>query len=414
MTFLLKRHAIDIFPLRSCTFREKKRKVGMNMYDFFMPNVNFFGRGAVKVTGERCQILGGKKALIVTDSFLRSLPGGPVEKVTESLDAVGIDYAFYDGVEPNPKDTNVRDGLAIFESEQCDLIVTVGGGSAHDCGKGIGIAATHDGDLYEDYAGIETLTNPLPPLVCVNTTAGTASEVTRHCVITNTEKKVKFVIVSWRNTPLVSINDPELMVGKPAGLTAATGMDALTHAVESYVSLGANPVTDSMAIQAIKLISTNLRQAVAYGQNIEARENMAHASLLAGMAFNNAGLGYVHAMAHQLGGLYDIPHGVANAVLLPHVEEYNIISNPQKFADIAEFMGENIDGLSVREAANKAIEAIRQLSEDVNIPSSMRELGVKEEDFELMAELALQDGNAISNPIQGRKEDIINIFKAAY
>ncbi len=386
----------------------------MNMYDFFMPNVNFFGRGAVKVTGERCQILGGKKALIVTDSFLRSLPGGPVEKVTESLDAVGIDYAFYDGVEPNPKDTNVRDGLAIFESEQCDLIVTVGGGSAHDCGKGIGIAATHDGDLYEDYAGIETLTNPLPPLVCVNTTAGTASEVTRHCVITNTEKKVKFVIVSWRNTPLVSINDPELMVGKPAGLTAATGMDALTHAVESYVSLGANPVTDSMAIQAIKLISTNLRQAVAYGQNIEARENMAHASLLAGMAFNNAGLGYVHAMAHQLGGLYDIPHGVANAVLLPHVEEYNIISNPQKFADIAEFMGENIDGLSVREAANKAIEAIRQLSEDVNIPSSMRELGVKEEDFELMAELALQDGNAISNPIQGRKEDIINIFKAAY
>ena len=191
-------------------------------------------------------------------------------------------------------------------------------------------------------------------------------------------------------------------------------MDALTHAVESYVSLGANPVTDSMAIQAIKLISTNLRQAVAYGQNIEARENMAHASLLAGMAFNNAGLGYVHAMAHQLGGLYDIPHGVANAVLLPHVEEYNIISNPQKFADIAEFMGENIDGLSVREAANKAIEAIRQLSEDVNIPSSMRELGVKEEDFELMAELALQDGNAISNPIQGRKEDIINIFKAAY
>lgn len=383
----------------------------MNMYDFFMPNVNFFGRGAVKVTGKRCQILGGKKALIVTDSFLRSLPGGPVEKVTESLDAVGIDYAFYDGVEPNPKDTNVRDGLAIFESEQCDLIVTVGGGSAHDCGKGIGIAATHDGDLYEDYAGIETLTNPLPPLVCVNTTAGTASEVTRHCVITNTEKKVKFVIVSWRNTPLVSINDPELMVGKPAGLTAATGMDALTHAVESYVSLGANPVTDSMAIQAIKLISTNLRQAVAYGQ---ARENMAHASLLAGMAFNNAGLGYVHAMAHQLGGLYDIPHGVANAVLLPHVEEYNIISNPQKFADIAEFMGENIDGLSVREAANKAIEAIRQLSEDVNIPSSMRELGVKEEDFELMAELALQDGNAISNPIQGRKEDIINIFKAAY
>src|SRR5699024_2522177 len=185
---------------------------------------------------------------------------------------------------------------------------------------------------------------------------------------------------------------PELMVGKPAGLTAATGMDALTHAIESYVSLGANPVTDSMAIQAIKLISNNLRQAVAYGHNIEARENMAHASLLAGMAFNNAGLGYVHAMAHQLGGLYDIPHGVANAVLLPHVERYNLISNPQKFADIAAFMGENTEGLSVRDAADKAIEAISKLSEDVNIPGHMRDLGVNEDDFEKMAELALEDG----------------------
>lgn len=384
------------------------------MYDFFMPNVNFFGRGSVNVVGERCEILGAKRALIVTDTFLKGLEGGPVDKVVQSLEEKGITYAFYDGVEPNPKDTNVRDGLKVFEAEKCDLILTVGGGSAHDCGKGIGIAASHEGDLYENYAGIEKLSNPLPPIVSVNTTAGTGSEVTRHCVITNTEKKIKFVIVSWRNTPLVSINDPELMTGKPAGLTAATGLDALTHAVESYLSLGANPVTDSMAIQAIKLISTNLRQAVANGSNIEARENMAHASLLAGMAFNNAGLGYVHAMAHQLGGLYDIPHGVANAVLLPHVERYNLISNPQKFADIATFMGENIEGLSVRNAAEKAIKAIETLSKDVNIPSNLRALNVKEEDFELMAKLALEDGNAISNPIQGTKQDIIDIFRAAY
>ncbi|WP_054950818.1 iron-containing alcohol dehydrogenase [Numidum massiliense] len=384
------------------------------MYDFFMPNVNYFGRGSVKITGERCKILGAKKALIVTDRFLRNLEGGPVDQVTASLQEAGIAFAFYDGVEPNPKDTNVQDGLKIYEAEKCDLILTVGGGSAHDCGKGIGIAATHDGDLYEDYAGIETLENPLPPIVCVNTTAGTASEVTRHCVITNTKKKIKFVVVSWRNTPLVSINDPELMVGKPPALTAATGMDALTHAVESYVSLGANPVTDASAIQAIKLISNNLRQAVAYGKNIDARENMAHASLLAGMAFNNAGLGYVHAMAHQLGGLYDIPHGVANAVLLPHVVKFNIISNPQKFADIAEFMGENIEGLSTIEAADKAIDAIKRLSTDVNIPANLRALGVKEEDFEYMAKMALQDGNAFSNPIQGKEQDIIDIFKATY
>ncbi|MGL5244928.1 MAG: iron-containing alcohol dehydrogenase, partial [Sarcina sp.] len=328
----------------------------MRMYDFLVPSVNFMGANCIQVIGERCKILGGKKALIVTDKFLRNMEGGAVELTVKHLTDAGIEVAYYDGVEPNPKDTNVAEGLEIFKNENCDMIITVGGGSAHDCGKGIGIAATHEGDLY-DYAGIETLTNPLPAILSVNTTAGTASEVTRHCVITNTKTKVKFVIVSWRNLPLVSFNDPLLMVKKPAGLTAATGMDALTHAIEAYVSKDANPVTDASAIQAIKLISNNLRQAVALGENLVARENMAYGSLLAGIAFNNANLGYVHAMAHQLGGLYDMPHGVANAMLLPHVSRYNLISNPQKFADIAEFMGENIEGLSLMDAAEKAIDA---------------------------------------------------------
>lgn len=385
----------------------------MRMYDYLVPSVNFMGANSVSVVGERCKILGGKKALIVTDKFLKDMEGGAVELTVKYLKEAGLDVVYYDGVEPNPKDVNVIEGLKIFKEENCDMIVTVGGGSSHDCGKGIGIAATHEGDLY-DYAGIETLVNPLPPIVAVNTTAGTASELTRHCVLTNTKKKIKFVIVSWRNLPLVSINDPMLMVKKPAGLTAATGMDALTHAIEAYVSKDANPVTDASAIQAIKLISQNLRQAVALGENLEARENMAYASLLAGMAFNNANLGYVHAMAHQLGGLYDMAHGVANAMLLPHVERYNIISNPKKFADIAEFMGENISGLSVMEAAEKAINAMFRLSEDVGIPKSLKEMGVKQEDFEHMAELALLDGNAFSNPRKGNAKDIINIFKAAY
>lgn len=385
----------------------------MRMYDYLVPSVNFMGAGCLSVIGERCKILGGRKALIVTDKFLRSMEEGAVDLTVKYLKESGIEVAFYDGVEPNPKDTNVKDGLKIYQSEGCDMIVTVGGGSSHDCGKGIGIVATHEGDLY-DYAGIETLTNSLPPIVAVNTTAGTASEVTRHCVITNTETKVKYVIVSWRNLPLVSFNDPMLMVKKPAGLTAATGMDALTHAVEAYVSKDANPVTDAAAIQAIKLIAQNLRQAVALGENLTARENMAYASLLAGMAFNNANLGYVHAMAHQLGGLYDMPHGVANAMLLPHVERYNLISNPQKFADIAEFLGENITGLSVMEAAEKAIDAMFRLSKDVGIPASLKEMGVKEKDFEYMAGMALKDGNAFSNPRKGNERDIINIFKAAF
>jgi 1,3-propanediol dehydrogenase len=383
------------------------------MYDYLVPSVNFMGAGCVSKVGERCKILGGKKALIVTDSFLKNMEGGAVEVTVESLKEAGLDVAYFDGVVPNPKDITVKMGLEVYKTENCDMIVTVGGGSAHDCGKGIGIMATHEGDLYS-YAGIETLTNPLPPIVAINTTAGTASEVTRHCVITNTEKKVKFVIVSWRNLPMASFNDPMLMLKIPAALTAATGMDALTHSIESYVSKDANPVTDAAAIQSIKLIANNLRQAVAMGDNLEARENMAYASLLAGMAFNNANLGYVHAMAHQLGGLYDMPHGVANAMLLPHVEKYNLISNPQKFADIAEFMGENIDGLSVMEAAEKAIEAMVRLSQDVGIPATLREMGVKEEDFEKMAFMALKDGNAFSNPRKGNEQDIINIFKAAF
>ncbi|ENK1242024.1 1,3-propanediol dehydrogenase [Clostridium sporogenes] len=385
----------------------------MRMYDYLVPSVNFMGAGSISVVGERCKILGGKKALIVTDKFLKSMEGGAVELTVKYLTEAGIDVAYYDGVEPNPKDTNVKEGLEIFKKENCDMIVTIGGGSSHDCGKGIGIAATHEGDLY-DYAGIETLTNPLPPIVAVNTTAGTGSEVTRHCVITNTTTKIKFVIVSWRNLPLVSINDPVLMVKKPAGLTAATGMDALTHAVEAYVSKDANPVTDAAAIQAIKLIASNLRQAVALGENLEARENMAYASVLAGMAFNNANLGYVHAMAHQLGGLYDMPHGVANAMLLPHVERYNLISNPKKFADIAEFMGECVEGLSVMEAAEKAIDAMFKLSKDLGIPTSLKDMGVKEEDIEYMAEMALKDGNAFSNPRKGNKQNIIEIFKSAF
>ncbi len=385
----------------------------MRYYDFLNPSVNFMGPGCVSVLGERCKLLGMNKPLIVTDDFLARMENGPVAQSVASLESSGIEYVIFTGAEANPKVQNCYDGLKIYRENGCDSIITVGGGSAHDCGKGVGIAATHDGDLTE-YAGIEKLTNALPPLIAVNTTAGTASEVTRHCVLTNLDTKLKFVIVSWRNVPLVSFNDPMMMLDIPPALTAATGMDALTHAVETYVSVDANPVTDAVAIQSIKLIANNLRQAVANGHDVKARENMAYASLLAGMAFNNGNLGYVHAMAHQLGGQYDLPHGVANAMLLPVVEEYNIMSNPQRFADIAEFMGENIEGLSVMDAADKAIAAMARLAKDVGIPASLKEMGVKEEDFELMAENALKDGNAGSNPRKGNKQDIINLFRKAY
>ena len=386
-------------------------------YDYMLPTVNFMGAGCVEVVGERCKILGAEKVLLVTDNYLNSLESGPVQIVGDYLKKAGLEYVVFDGVTPNPKDKDVYAGLEIYEKENCDMIVTVGGGSPHDCGKAIGVAATHDGDLYQDYAGIEKLENETPPMVCVNTTAGTASEVTRHAVITDTSQtpNVKFVIVSWRNTPDVSINDPELMIDKPAGLTAATGMDALTHALETYVSTGANPLTDAAALEAMKLIAENLRNAVYNGQDIEARENMANASVLSGFAFNNGGLGYVHAMAHQLGGFYDMPHGIANAILLPYVEKFNLGAKLERFAKIAEIFGVNTEGMSTREAAESSLEAIKQLAQDIGIPTSLSEskFDIKEEDFEEMAKYALEDGNAGTNPRKGTVEQVKAIFEDA-
>lgn len=382
-------------------------------YDFMMPNVNFFGPGVVKKVGERAKMLEMKKILIVTDQFLNQLENGPVKQVEESLQQAGIDYVIYDGVEPNPKIANVQEGKKIYLDNACDSIISVGGGSPHDCAKGIGIVLTNGEDITA-LAGIETLEQPLPPLMAVNTTAGTASEITRHAVLTNEKTKLKFVVVSWRNIPLVSFNDPMIMLEIPPALTAATGMDALTHCIESYVSTNRNPITDAQAAQGIKLISKYLRRAVANGHDIEARTNMAYASVLAGMAFNNADLGYVHAMAHQLGGEYDAPHGVCCAVLMPTVEKWNINSNPERFAEIAELLGENIEGLTVMEAANRSIDAMIRISEDVGIPTNIKELGAKPEDFEKMAENALKDGNAFSNPRKGTKEEIIELFQQAY
>ncbi|XXO39891.1 iron-containing alcohol dehydrogenase [Lactiplantibacillus plantarum] len=382
-------------------------------FDFLMPSVNFFGPGVISKIGKRAKTLGMHKPVIVTDKFLESLPDGAVAQVRRSLDAAGIDYVIYNQVEPNPKIHNIQAVKALYQANQADSLITIGGGSAHDTGKGAGIIMTNGDDITK-LAGIETLKNALPPLIAVNTTAGTGSELTRHCVITNEETHYKFVVASWRNMPLVSFNDPTLMLDVPKGLTAATGMDAFVQAIEPFVSVDHNPITDSQCIQAIKLIETSLREAVANGHNLEARTHMVEAEMLAGMAFNNANLGYVHAMAHQLGGQYDAPHGVCCALLLPYVEEYNLIACPERFAELAKIMGENTDGLSTRDAAELAIKAMKQLSKDVGIPHSIKEIGAKIEDFEHMATNALKDGNAFSNPRKGTKEDIIKIFQAAY
>ncbi|HTG82335.1 MAG TPA: iron-containing alcohol dehydrogenase [Geobacteraceae bacterium] len=379
-------------------------------YGFFIPTVSLMGVGCSKETGAQAKALGATNLLIVTDAGLSKM--GVADKIKEQLVEAGLKAVIFDGAEPNPTDKNVHDGVKVYQDNTCDGIVSLGGGSSHDCAKGVGLVIGNGGNI-RDFEGVNKSTKSMPPFLAINTTAGTASEMTRFCIITNTDTHVKMAIVDWRCTPNIAINDPVLMVGKPPALTAATGMDALTHAVEAYVSTIATPITDACALQAIKLIADYLQPAVANGQNLEARDKMAYAEYLAGMAFNNASLGYVHSMAHQLGGFYNLPHGVCNAILLPAVCEFNVIACPKRFADVAVAMGEDITGLAPIDAAQKGIDAIRKLSNSIGIPAGLKELNVKETDLKVMSENAKKDACQLTNPRTATLEQVIDIFKAA-
>ena len=296
---------------------------------FLMPSKNIMGAGALDLAYDEIKANGFKKVLIVSDEGLKG--AGIIDQVVNGLKTKGIESVVFSGTQPNPTTKNVEDGLAILKAENCDSIISLGGGSPHDCAKGIALVATNGGKI-NDYEGVNVSKLPQLPLIAINTTAGTASEMTYFCIITDEKRHIKMAIVDAHTTPVLSVNDPELMKGMPKSLTAATGMDALTHAVEAYVSTAATPITDACAVKAIEIIHKSLRNAVNDGSDMAAREAMAYAQFLAGMAFNNASLGYVHAMAHQLGGFYDLPHGVCNAVLLPHVQEYNVKTSSNRLA----------------------------------------------------------------------------------
>lgn len=377
---------------------------------FFMPSVNLFGEGSVNEVGSQLNNLGVKKPLLVTDEGLHGL--GLSEQVANIVREAGLDIAIFPEAQPNPTDKNVADGVKVYKEESCDSIITLGGGSSHDAGKAIGIVAVNGGTIH-DYEGVDKSEKPMVPLIAINTTAGTGSELTRFTIITDLKRKVKMAIVDKHITPTVSINDSSLMVGKPPALTAATGLDALTHAIEAYVSINATPITDALAIQTMKIVPKYLPRAVANGNDLEAREQMAYAQSLAGMAFNNAGLGYVHAIAHQMGGFYDLPHGVCNAILLPHVCKFNLIAKTERYAHIASYLGENIDGLSEYEAAQKGIKAIERLSVDLDIPSGFAEMGAKEEDITILAENAMKDVTAATNPRTPTLEEVKQIIQNA-
>ncbi|OAN13653.1 L-threonine dehydrogenase [Photobacterium jeanii] len=377
---------------------------------FFIPAVNLMGAGCLTQAADTIKDHGFKKALIVTDKVLNQI--GVVKQVADLLAERDVESVVFDGTQPNPTIGNVEAGLKLLKDNECDFVISLGGGSPHDCAKGVALVASNGGKI-GDYEGVDQSAKPQLPLIAINTTAGTASEMTRFCIITDEERHIKMAIVDKNTTPLLSVNDPELMLAKPASLTAATGMDALTHAIEAYVSTAATPITDAVAIKAIELIQAHLRTAVNDGQNIEAREQMAYAQFMAGMAFNNASLGYVHAMAHQLGGFYDLPHGVCNAVLLPHVQRYNAQVCPERLKDVAKAMGVNVEAMTAEQGAEAALEAIQALSKDVGIPAGLTELGAKAEDIPVLADNALNDACGLTNPKQATHEEISSIFAAA-
>ncbi|CAD2219239.1 alcohol dehydrogenase [Angomonas deanei] len=378
---------------------------------FYIPSVSFIGAGALKLAGPKIKSLGFKNALIVTDKGI--VAAGLIEPALATLKNDGgiANFTIFDNVQPNPTVKNVEDGLKALEESKADCIISIGGGSPQDCAKGIAIVKTNGGKI-NDYEGLDIPKKPQYPCIAINTTAGTASEITRFSVITDEVREVKMVITTDTITPTIAINDAEMMVKLPKSITAATGMDALTHAVEAYCSLGASHVTDACALQAVRLIKKHLVTATFNGNDIPAREGMSYAEYLAGMAFNSAGLGYVHAMAHQLGAVYHLAHGVCNAILLPHVEDYNKTVVPHRLRDIAEALGETTLGLSDAEAADAAIAGIRKLSVAVEIPSGFKALGVKEDaDLGRLADAALKDVCATFNPRQGTKEDIIELYR---
>ncbi len=380
---------------------------------FYVPSVNLIGKGVIKEFGSYIKEYGFKKALIVTDHYIASSDILP--KVTAALEAEGIPYVVFEDVDPNPSCKNVYDGLKVLKENGCDFIVSVGGGSPQDAASCISIMATNGGKP-QDYEGLHKSKEKGLPVVAINTTAGTSAEITINYVITDEDRKVKMVMVDKNSLALISVNDPELMVSKPAGLTAATGMDALTHAIEALVTPGAYGVTKKLSIGAIELIKEYLPRAVKNGHDMEAREAMVNAIFLGGMAFNNAGLGYVHSMAHQLGAVYHLAHGVCCAMLLPVVERENAKRVPGAFRDVAKALGLHTEGKSDQECAEYSIAEIEKLSATVGIPKKLTELGIKEEDFdfEYLSKNALIDACAPGNPFMPTLEETIALYKQLF
>lgn len=379
---------------------------------FILNETSYHGAGARKEIASEVKARGFKKAFIVTDSDLVKF--NVVKMITDILDSHGLIYEIYDKVEANPTVKMVQEGVAKFKASEADYIIAIGGGSPQDSAKAIGIIARNP--EYQDVVSLEGVAptkHKSIPVIAVATTAGTAAETTINYVITDEEKRRKFVCVDVHDIPVVAIVDPEMMSSMPKGLSAATGMDALTHAIEGYTTLGAWELADTLNLKAIELISRSLRDAVE--NEPKGREDMALGQYMTGMAFSNVGLGVVHGMAHPLGAFYNIAHGVANAVLLPYVMDYNQAFTGTKYRDIAIAMGvKGIEEMKEDEYRKAAIQAVKELSTDVGIPKTLKELGVKEEDLEALAHAAMADVCTGGNPRACNYDEILEVYQTAY
>jgi alcohol dehydrogenase len=374
------------------------------------PKINLSGAGSLADVPVEIEARGFKNPLIVTDTVLAKL--GVFQPLIAGLAERGIVPSVYSGVVPNPTVKQVDEAFAQFKADGCDCLIAVGGGSPIDTAKAVRILSANPGPITL-YNGVGHVAKTGAFLVAVNTTAGTAAEVTSNAVITDSANAVKMVIIDANIIPDISVNDASMMTKIPAATTAATGMDALTHAIEAYVSKGAHVLTDFSALEAIRVIAAYLPRAVADGSDLEAREMMAYGQFIAGLAFNSAGLGYVHAMAHQPGAVKDLPHGVCNAILLPIVEEFNRPFAVKRFAAIAKAMGVDTAGLDDEAASKAAIEAIKDLSKTVGIPSGFATLGVTEADLPTFVKKAQQDPCAPGNPAPMTDDQVLELYRKA-
>lgn len=374
---------------------------------FVLNETSYHGAGAIKEIATEVKGRGFKKAFVCSDPDL--IKFGVTKKVTDVLDNADIDYEIYSEIKPNPTIENVQTGVAAFKTSGADCIIAIGGGSSMDTAKAIGIIIKNpDFADVRSLEGVAPTTNKCVPIIAVPTTAGTAAEVTINYVITDTEKNRKMVCVDPKDIPVVAVVDPDMMSSMPKGLTAATGMDALTHAIEGYITAGAWELSDMFHLKAIEIISNSLRGAVE--NTPQGREGMALGQYVAGMGFSNVGLGIVHSMAHPLGALYDTPHGVANAIILPTVMEYNAPATGEKYRNIAKAMGvDGVDSMTLDEARKAAVNAVKKLSKDVGIPENLKDI-VKPEDVDFLAQSAYDDACRPGNPRETSVEEIKELY----